>query len=259
MRSLLSKRRLVVGTAVVLFLFSLNLVSFQVRSFVTSLFSPLQASLWQAGDSISIFFSGGKIRVENETLKQENFDLLHKIIALRDVERENAELRKLLEFGLAEQFHMVMAEIVGKNLMEDVILIRGGQDKGIQKGMPVITAGKVVVGRVLESFSTYSRVQLISAKENRIDARIAETKTAGVVRGQGGQKLLFDLIPQGEEFQVGNVVVTSNLGDVFPENLLIGEIAEILENRADPFQKANVKSFFDIQSADAVFVITSLR
>ena len=53
-------------------------------------------------------------------------------------------------------------------------------------------------------------------------------------------------------------MVTSNLGEVFPENLLIGNVEKIVKTGADPFQKANVKPFFNLKSAELVFVITSL-
>ncbi len=258
MRKLLSRRKVVIGAGVLLFLFSLNLVAPQVKGLVVSVFSPLQASLWQTGNKISIFFGGGRLRLENESLTQENFALLSRLAALQDVEKENEELRGMLDLDVQKEFRVVMGEVIGKNLMQDVVSIRGGQDKGIQKGMPVITSEKVAVGKVVESFSASSRVQLISANESTLDAQIIETETTGVVRGQGGQKIILDLIPQDDEFQIGDIVITSNLGDVFPKNLLIGKITEILKTGADPFQKANVKPFFDVKSLERVFVITSL-
>jgi len=259
MRSLLSKRRLVIGAGVLLFLLSLNLVSSQVRGLVVSLSSPLQASLWRAGNSVSTFFGGGSLRRQNEALVQENSVLFSKLAALQDVERENRELRGMLQLGLAEEFDMVDAEVIGKSLTQDSIVIRGGQNKGIQKGMPVITAGKAALGRVTESFPTHARVQLISAKESKLDAKIAATQVTGVARGQGGQKLMLDLVPQEDELREGDIVLTSNLGDMFPENLLIGKVEEVLKSGENPFQKARLKPFFNLKSIESVFVITSLN
>ena len=64
MRGLVSKRKFAIGTVVVLFLLSLNLISSQVREFVTSVSSPLQVSLWQAGKNISTFFGGGSLPLD---------------------------------------------------------------------------------------------------------------------------------------------------------------------------------------------------
>lgn len=257
MRSLVSKKRLTIGAAVILLFFSLNLISSQVRGLAISISSPIQTSLWRAGNAISTFLGGGSLRVENEALVQENFTLLQELVALQDLKRENEELRRMLDLGLAEEFDMAMGEIIGKELAKDIIVIKAGQDKRIQKGMPVITGGKIAVGRVVESFPTHARVQLISADESKVDASIAEAAATGVVRGQGGQKLMLDLVPQEDEFHVGDLVVTSNLGGLFPKGLLIGEVAEILKTGVDPFQKADVKPFFNLKSTQAVFVITS--
>ena len=169
------------GAVVLLFLLSLNLISSQVREVATSISSSAQSSLWRAGNAVSTFLGGGSLRIENETLIQENLALLGEVIALQDVKRENEELRQVLDLGLAEEFDMVAGEIIGKNLGQDIITIRGGRDKGIQRGMPVITSEKVAVGRVIESFGAFARVQLISAKECRLDARIDKTETIGIV------------------------------------------------------------------------------
>lgn len=197
------------------------------------------------------------MRVENEALAQENFTLLQELVALRDLKKENEELRRMLDLGLAEEFDMAMGEIIAKDLAKDIIVIKAGQNKGVQKGMPVITGDKIAVGRVVESFSTHARVQLISAHESKVDASIAGAAATGVVRGQGGQKLMLDWVPQEDEFHVGDLVVTSSLGGLFPKDLLIGEVAEILKTGADPFQKADVKPFFNLKTAQMVFVITS--
>ena len=70
---------------------------------------------------------------------------------------------------------------------------------------------------------------------------------------------MLDLVPQEDEFHALDVVLTSNLGDMFPENLLVGKVEEVLKSGENPFQKANVKPFFNLTSTEFVFVITSLK
>ncbi|KKW08950.1 MAG: rod shape-determining protein MreC [Candidatus Wildermuthbacteria bacterium RIFCSPLOWO2_01_FULL_50_46] len=257
MRGVFSKRKLVIGAMVLLFLFSLNLISPQVRSVVISVSLRIQTPLWQAGDIVATFFGGGRLRVENETLKQENFALLQRLVSLQYVEKENEELRSMMGFGLAEEFEMVLAEVVGKNLMEDVITVRAGKNQGVREGMPVVAASNVAVGRVVEAFPNHARVQLITANGSRLDAKVRETQAAGVVRGQGGSKLLFDVVPREDELQVGDLVVT--MGEVFPRNLLVGQAQEIFKSGTDDFQRASLEPFLNIKSLETVFVITSLR
>jgi len=246
-----------IGAVVLLFILSFNVFTEEVRGFFASVSSPLQASLWQTGQNISIFLGGGELKAENEALRQENFSLKSQVVELEDTKRENEELRKALDLKVQKDFTIVRADIIGKNVGEDVIILRGGQELGIQEGMPVITSAKVVVGRVFKVLSGHSTVQLLSHKESRFDAKIPTKLIAGVIRGQGRQRLVFDLVPQEAELAVRDMVVTSNLGDIFPENLLVGEITEILKTGADPFQKASVKPFFDLRSAETLFIITS--
>jgi rod shape-determining protein MreC len=257
MRKLLSKRKVVIGAVALLFLFSLNVVSSEARGFALSVSSPFQAALWRAGDSVSTFFAGGRLRQENELLEQENLALLQETISLQDIAKENDELRSILNFGLQDEFTLEAAAIIGKNLAEDVITIRGGSEKGIREDMPVITSSKVAVGKVAQVFSGYSYVRLLSAKDKKLDAKISETQVTGVVQGRGGQRIFLDLVPQEEQFAPGDIVVTSQLGSSFPENILIGKVRNIIKTGADPFQKADIQPFFSLKKAEFVLIITS--
>lgn len=259
MRGFSSRKKVLIGAGVLLFLFSLNVASSQVRGVALSLSAPLQSFLWQAGDNISTFLGGGRLRMENEALTHANLALLQEVVSLQDVAKENEDLRRMLDLEVREEFKLLMAEVIGKSLVEDVILVRAGEDKGIRKGMPVITAGKAVVGQVTEVFPSTASVQLISASESRTDAQVANTETTGIVRGEGGQRTLLDLVPQADELHPGDLLVTSTLGGVFPENLLIGEISHVWRTGAEPFQRAAVKPFFNLKSTDAVFIIVSLK
>lgn len=259
MQELLSRRRLVIGTVIVLFVLSLNLFSSQARGFFASLSATPQAILWDAGDRVSNFFGGGNLQRRIEDLEEQNFLLRSQIVELQDLRDENEDFRQILELGIDEDFRIVMGKVIGKSITEDTIILRVGKEEGIQKGMPVITSGRVVVGRVLEVFKSSSQVRLISNKKSSFDAQISEKEITGVARGEGGQKVLIDLVPQEDDLAAGDMVITSALGDIFPEGLLIGEVAEVVKTGADPFQKARVNPFFDLKSLDTVFVIASLK
>jgi rod shape-determining protein MreC len=257
MRGQFTKKRVIAGAVVVLFVLSLNFFASEVRGFVYSVSSSFQAVLWDAGNGISNFFGGGQLKIENDRLRRENFTLRGTRAELDETRKENEELRKALDIELKEDFTFVFADIIGKNIGEDVAILRGGADLGIKVGMPVITAEKAVVGKVEEVLLAQSKVRLISHKESRFDAKIPGEDITGVVRGQGGQKIMLDLIPQEAELHKGDMIITSNLGDIFPEDLLVGEITEILKTGADPFQKASVKPFFDLGATESLFIITN--
>jgi rod shape-determining protein MreC len=257
MRKLLGRRKVVIGAVVLLFLFSLNGISGEVRNFMVSVSSPLQAGVWKTGDSIATFFAGGNLKKEHELLRQENFALLQQVVSLQDLQKENEELRTILHFNLQEEFSLVRGEIIGKDLGKDTITVRTGKHSRIKEGMPVITVGKVAVGKIVEVFAESAKIQLLSAKGKKLDVKVAESGVAGVVKGEGGQRMVLDLVPQEDELHVGDIVVTSALGNVFPENILIGQVGEVIRTGSDPFQKAALEPFFNLKTVEFVLVVVS--
>ncbi|MDP6703943.1 MAG: rod shape-determining protein MreC, partial [archaeon] len=151
---------------------------------------------------------------------------------------------------------VIGAEIVGKNLFEDVITIKIKKAEA-EVGDSVITSGKVLVGRIIEVGAEIARVQLISHTQSSFDAKIETKDIIGVLKGEGNGTLFFDLVAQDKELREGDVVTTSKLGGIFPANLLIGEVATVEQVDVETFQKATVSPFFELSSAKLLFVITS--
>lgn len=256
----LFKKRFFVTLFVLIALVSLNVFSSEVRGFFYSVSAPFHSLFWQVGGGISNFYAGilhgPALKTENETLKQDRLSLLQRIVELQAVEKENIELRNALNLGLEKDFELIFAKVIGKNIGEDTIVIAAGTEAGIAKGMAVVSAGKVVLGRVFEVSEKSSEVRLVSNKESLFDVQIQGKEVSGIVKGQGASALLLDLVPQEQEINAKDLVVTSSIGGIFPENLLVGTVAEVQKSGAEPFQKARVRPLFDIKETKSVFVVT---
>jgi rod shape-determining protein MreC len=245
---------------IVLIIFGFYFFQEPIKTFFYSISSPLQRSLWKIGESSSEFLhkaigikdNAGKI---NElTLK--NKELLAKIALLNATEEQNKFLRESLNINIDKEFKLTLAEIIGKDISQDFILInKGSQDKIVEK-MPVITQEKVLLGSISEVYENFSKAMLISNKESSLDAKIQERNVFGLVKGEGHSKILLDFIPQDKEIFVDDIVVTSNLGGIFPTGLLVGEIAKTRQDDTEPFQQAEIKSKFDLKEINFLFIIT---
>jgi rod shape-determining protein MreC len=254
---------------VVLAIFLLNAFQKEVRSFFYWFSSPIQRTLWGAGERTSDFFGGIiKMRCLKEKLDEMNLknqELLAQIVALIELKKENEFLRQALEIGLQKEFKLDSAQIISKDISQDFILIDKGSEDGISKNMPVITQQKVLVGKIGEIYKNFSKVILISNKESSFDAKISavggpaegeqEKDISGVVKGQGNFRILFDLIPREENLSQEDIVVTSVLGGIFPKGLLVGKIKKIKKSDVEPFQQAEIEPFFDISQTDPLFII----
>ena len=261
MRPAAQRNRIAFFGAIIFFILIANFFSQDVRSFFIRSTTPVHLAVQSMGIGVSRMSSGvfqfSKLTVKNETLTGENLLLSQKLIELRDVEGENLQLRQALDLAVDEDFEIAIGTVIGKNIAEDIMVIRTNKNAAIEKGMPVMTSSKVVVGKILETNGGISNVQLISAKNNSFDAKIAGKEITGVIRGTGAARIIFDLIPHDAEVQAGDIAVTSNLGGIYPENLLIGNIQANVRGGAGPYQKAAIDPYFQMSKTKTVFVLTS--
>jgi len=213
-----------------------------------------------------------KLKKENEELRTKNQRLLSENLKLLELKQENEALRQALENDLEKEFDLVIASVLGKDFSQDSILIDKGSEDGISKNLPVITSQKTLLGKVDQVFKNFSRVSLISNKQISFSAKIIDSefldkadskdielkeKTQGVVRGEGGFEVIFDLIPQGVEVKEGDLILTTGLEGVFPKGLLAGSVKKIKKEDIAPFQKAELDPAFNIKELNTVFVVTS--
>jgi rod shape-determining protein MreC len=246
---------------IVIFFFVLNLSGFSknVKNFFYLVSSPVQKNLWQQGQKISDLFETiaeiKNLKKENEELKLRNQELMVQIAQLIELRKENEILRTALGIGLEKDFKLNLAEVVGKDISQDSILINKGSKHGIPKNFPVITQQKALVGKVSEVYENFSRVMLISNKESFFDAKILENDISGVVKGRGGLQLLLDFVPHEKEIEEGDIIITTSLGGIFPQGLLVGQIEKVEKSDIEPFQQAKIKPAFDIGKLKTLFVI----
>ncbi len=242
-----------------LFVLNLTKVNQGAKNIFYSISSPIQKTFWKMGDNFSdffaVFFEKKNFQTENEELKSKIHYLLNKNIQLKELEKENEILKKLLETGLEKEFKLEMTQIISKDIFGDSILIDRGQRDGVKENMPVISAQKVLWGRVYEVFEKYSKVVMISNPKSSLNAKIVEKDIDGVIRGKGAFKMSFDLIPKEKELILGDIVVTSQLGGIFPKDLLVGEITNIKKSDVEPFQQTEVRPFLNIKETDILFIV----
>jgi rod shape-determining protein MreC len=234
-----------------------------IKNFFFLISSPIQKSFWQAGKNVSVYFAGilgvRILKKELDNLHLKNQELLSQIVTMIELKKENEVLREALGLGLEKEFQLMLAQIISKDISQDSILINKGKKDGVLEGWPVITGQKekVLLGKIGQVYDRFSEVILISNKKSSFDAKISDTEIYGIVKGEGNFKLYLDLIPKDKAiFEGKDVIITSALGGVYPQGLLVGEIKTISKSDTDPFQRAEITPFFNIKDLDYLFIIT---
>jgi len=230
-----------------------------VKNAVYSMSFPVQNFFWNIGQNISNWTTAilrvVEIEKENKELKAENQELLEKTTTLEELEEENRVLRDALEVGLENEFKLEVVKVFGKDFSQDSVLINKGERDGIRKDLPLIDQNKVLFGKVEEVYDNFSRVSLISCQDSAFDVRVVGKEIFGVIKGKGNLDMYLDLIPPEADIKTGDVLITSALAQRFPQFLLVGRIKEVRKEDIKPFQQAEIDPFFNIKTADNLFII----
>ncbi len=227
--------------------------------------SPVETFLWQSGQKTSQFFDNfiqkKLLAKENTTLRLENLSLKRKISQLQELKQENQSLREALNLELEKDFDLLAAQIISKDPFNDAIFIDKGNADGLKNGWALISPQRILLGKITEVFENFSRVVLISDKSVSFDAEVKKIsaenseKIRGVAKGEGNNRLSFDLIPQEAVIEIGDKVITSSPSNAFPGGILAGEIEGINFSDVRPFRSAKIKPLFKISELKTIFII----
>ncbi|MEA2113187.1 MAG: rod shape-determining protein MreC, partial [Patescibacteria group bacterium] len=194
-------------------------------------------------NSADFFVSTVSINEENINLKKENAEFLGEIARLKEAARENDFFRRQIGLAVPEDGKLILASVIGQDLFgpNRYFFIDKGVKDGVKEKSVVITAGNLLVGRVVEAVDFFSKVQLLTDSSSRVNALIQDSGAKGLVKSECGTNLIMDLLSQGEDINEGETVVTSGLAGLFPTGLLIGQIQKIVSSDAQISQIAKIK------------------
>lgn len=259
MAGLLKKKQVLIGIIVIFCLICLNIFGKDIRNIFYLFSSPLQRIFFTIGQkSFWLFESIFRIsqqKQEQKDLMAENQLLKSELSFLKEVKKENEFLRESLGLEMQKDFKLLLADITSKNLAQDFILINKGVNDKAAPNMPVVSSEKILIGKIGEVYANFSKVILITSKQSVFPAKIQEKEIYGVIKGLGKGDLFLDFIPQDAEILAGDKIITVSLDNVFPKNLLVGEIKKVQKSDLVSYQRIEIKPYFDLRNLDNVFVI----
>ena len=196
---------------------------------------------------------------DNEDLRRENDALKLRVAQLEGKAAEADRLAALLHFRQSqEDVPMVTARVIGGSPGTDSLTIEldRGEHDGIRTDMGVITPDGVV-GKIIETYRNTSRVLLITDKGSGVGAKFADSGAQHPVGGVGESMLEMKYVPNDDEVNVGERVVTSGMDHIFPRDLPVGTISEVKPR--NPFKQIRVKPAANLEKLEEVLVLLTLR
>lgn len=256
---------IIISIIIVLILLNLFGITPIITKVMQKILTPIQETVWNLGLKIKFLLKTQPL----EELKQENAHLQQKLqnylidrVELTTLRQENKFLRQELNFLETTNYKYQIVRIIGQEsiLGKNFFILNKGKDSGIQEGYPVILGSEkgakgYLIGKIIQSENSISKLGLITAPQSLVAAKILQTNTPGLVKGERGLTLKMDLIPADKKIGPGDIVVTSGLESKIPQDLLIGEVEAVISEPADFFSQAKIKPFIDFDNLKIVTVL----
>jgi rod shape-determining protein MreC len=150
----------------------------------------------------------------------------------------------------------VAARVVGKDATNwfKTILIDRGTQAGLRRNLPVV-APDGLVGRVVEVTPSTAKVQLITDPVSASGALMQRTRVTGIVTGNLGTGLRVRYLPLLADVVVGDEVVTSGMGGVFPKGIPVGRVTAVERKSGALFQEAALQPKVDLGRLEEVLIV----
>ncbi len=213
-----------------------------IRDAIASLAYPIQYAVQapiQAWTALSeSFATKSRIEAENVRLAADNLVLRIKLLRFESLERENRRLRAVRESESSSRVvqRSLVAEIVRADLdpFRQRVLINKGTRDGVFRGQAAIDAAGIY-GQVVRAGPISSEIILISDPEHAIPVQVNRTGVRSIALGTGRSGLLsLPYLPQNADVVVGDLLVSSGLGGVYPPGYPVGKVSAVTRDTGQP-------------------------
>jgi len=237
-----------------------------IKDAVNVVFSPVQKAFNYCTDAIdgfvSFFTEFDRISEENRALREEIASLKDRISRAEETEEMNEWLYDYLELKREHtDYKFVPATVTGGeggNYMT-VFLLDKGYAQGVRKDMPVVTDSGIV-GYICEVGTTWSKAVTILEAGGAVGAYVERSGEQGVIEGN------FELSEKGvckmsylsadADIQVGDRIVSSGYGSVYPRGLVIGTVESVEKDSVSRSLLVTVRPTADLSEIEKLMIIT---
>lgn len=244
----------------------MNIGENAIGTVTSSITRIVYSSIASSKEVFTKIFGSKSIREENEKLKIENAELKEKNVNMENIIAKEDFFKNEYNLYLKNKESLLSANVIA--LDSNSLLIRFNINKGSKDGVKVgdiIVQGtvgedentyiKAVVGKVIEVGYNWSKVSSLVDSSSNVSFNVVRTQSYGAINGQENNLLSGFMYKSDADIIVGDKLVTSGRGGIFPSDLYIGEVTEVKSSENNLEKKISVKSPVDFTTLFRVFVI----
>ncbi len=253
------------GGLVIIIMASLTLVWFSkndsrfisnIRTTITDGLVPLVGALSAPAD----FIQSANARLdaylnvysENERLKKENARLVQWQNIAKQLQAENESLRKISDLKDAPAQSFVTARVVGSggHLYNQTVTLDSGELDGVARYQAVMTH-EGLVGRIKETGQSSAQVIAITDINSRIPVIAENSRDKAILAGDNSALPVLRYLPEETGIHIGERIITSSDGGIFPAGMVVGEVSAINGN------VIRIQPYVDFDKLEYVRVVAS--
>lgn len=246
--------------------FGNNPVQRALHTVVSPVFNAVYEGVTPVRRFVGYIKEAGTYESEIVRLKEQVTTLTIENKTREDYIIENKRLKEILDLkdGSMAAYDTVTARVVSyePNSWYDTVMLGKGTNHGISVDDIVIT-NLGVVGRVTSCGSNWSEVSTIVNSSNSVGVKLSRTGDVGVVSGDANlaqdKNTKLEYLSNDKNLIKGDILVTSGLGGVYPPDLVIGKVTNIISDSAGNLDYGVVEPSVDFSSLYEVLVITGVK
>ena len=224
---------------------------------VTSALSGGIGSVWEKYTSID------DVMDRNEQLEAENAELRQQMVDYDRIKAENDAYKALARIqDTNSEASYVSAFVIGRDPLDEFggFTLDQGSTDGVAVNDAIISDRGYLLGVVVEVDATSCKVMTILHPSFNAAGVISRTRENGIITGSAdyaadGQCVLTNL-DRATEARKGDQVITTGLGGVFPANLLVGTVQEVVPEQSGKSSSAVILPGADPRTVKHVFIVT---
>ena len=193
---------------------------------------------------------------ERDALLAERSRLLVGLNTAKELSRENAELRTLLQLKARPGQRVVHAALLyqGHNWLGQRITLDQGAGAGLRSGLPVVDADGLG-GQGSRVYPGSTEVTLVSNPEQLTPVFVERTGQRGLAAGSGQNRLELRYMPTQTDLRPGDRLLTSGIDRVYPAGIPVARITRVSRSQSSPYLRVECQPLAGLDRSHAVLVL----
>lgn len=237
-----------------------------LKDAVNVVFSPMQKLFTYCTDAVdgfaSFFTDFDRLVEENEALREENRLLQDRISKAEEAEEMNNWLYDYLELKREHiDYKFTEASVTAREggNFATVFMLDKGKAHGIKANMPVVTDDGII-GYITEAGTNWAKAVTLLEAGTAVGAYVERSGVEGVIEGnfELAEKGLctFSYLSADADIVVGDRIISSGYGNVYPRGLVIGTVETVEKDTASRSIYVTVRPETDLSELSKLMIIT---